>query len=195
MNRFVFAALVCTAAAIAVPAAAQQQQQPAQAYSAATPAPNQFSDPAMNFTAPPGFLKAPFPPHSPTDFEQPTVVAGFYQNPGKPSMKTITIQMESFQGSLSGFEMVTENELRDQGDGVFFKKKQLTTLSNGMPAYWQDITVGSGFSEVKRYQYVWIDGVRGVVLAITGRYGEISEDDAKKALAAASAVAYPVDRY
>lgn len=195
MNRFVIALALCGVTASAVPAAAQQQPQ-AQAYAAATPAPapNQFTDPALTFTAPAGYLKANIPPHDPTQFDdgKATMVAAFAQRDGR---RMISITMESFQGTLAGWEMVTENEIRDQADGVFIKHKDLTTLANGMPAYWQEITVGSGFQTVKRYQYVWIDGVRGVVLSITGRYGDISEDDAKKALANASAVAYPINRY
>ncbi len=189
MNRLVASAVLCGLMAVALPAAAQQPQQ---SYSAGQPgAPNQYVDPGMSFTAPPEYVKAAIPPHDPVDFDQPTVVAAFMGNRGKPDMHVITIQMENFDGPLSGFEMVTENELRDQTDGVFVKKKELTTLSNGMPAYWQDITVGSGFDEQKRYEYVWIDGVRGIVLSITGRYGELTEDDAKKALSQASSVAYP----
>jgi hypothetical protein len=190
MNRFVLAVILCGLAAAAVPAAAQQA--PQQAYTAPSPAPNQFTDPAMSFTAPDGYYKANMPPHDPTDFDQPTVVAAFAN---RDAAHVITIQMESFTGSLSGFEMVTENELRNQTDGIFFKNKQLTTLSNGMPAYWQEVTVGSGFQEAKRFQYVWVDGVRGIVLSITGRFGQITEDEAKKALANASAVAYPRNRY
>ncbi len=190
MNRFVLAAVLCGLAAIAVPAAAQEQ-----AYSTPSSAANQFTDPAMTFTAPDGYVKIPIPQHDPTQFDQPTVVAGFVINAGKSNVRSITITMENFEGPLSGFEMVTENELRNQADGVFFKNKALTALSNGMPAYWQEITVGSGFQEMKRYQYVWIDGVRGVVLAITARYGELGPDEAKKALANASGVAYPRDRY
>lgn len=189
MNRLVCAAVLCGLAAFAAPVGAQEQQ----SYAAPTPAPNAYTDPAMSFTAPDGYVKANMPPHDPTDFEQPTVVAAFAAS--KPPQRVITIQMEDFTGSLSGFEMVTENELRNQSDGVFVKKKEQTTLSNGMPAYWQEITVGSGFQTAKRYEYVWIDGVRGVVLSVTGRYGEITEDDAKKALAQVSAVAYPRDRY
>lgn len=190
MNRFVLAVVLCGLAAAAVPAAAQQP--PQQAYTTPTPAPNQFTDPGMSFTPPEGYYKANIPPHDPTDFDQPTVVAAFAN---KGATHVITIQMETFNGSLSGFEMVTENELRNQVDGVFFKKKELGTLSNGMPAYWQEITIGSGFQEAKRFQYAWVDGVRGIVLSITGRFGEISEDEAKKALAGASSVAYPRDRY
>jgi hypothetical protein len=191
MNRFVLAVVLCGLAVSAVPAAAQQQQA-AEAPAAPTPAPNQFTDPAMSFTPPAGYYKANIPPHDPTDFDQPTVVAAFAS---RGAGRVITIQMETFNGSLSGFEMVTENELRNQVDGVFFKKKELATLSNGMPAYWQEITMGSGFQTAKRFQYAWIDGVRGIVLSITGRYGDITEDDAKKALANASGVAYPRDRY
>lgn len=194
MNRFVLAVVLCGLAAAAVPAAAQEQQQQ-QAYAAPSPAPNEFTDPAMTFTAPPGWVKAQIPPYNPTDFEQPTVVAMFGKRSSGDNARVIQIQMENFTGSLSGFEMVTENEMRNQTDGVFFKKKQLTTLSNGMPAYWQDITVGSGFSTAKRFQYVWVDGVRGVTLSITGRFGDLTEDEAKKALANASGVAYPRDRY
>ncbi|HKU67204.1 MAG TPA: hypothetical protein VJP85_05465 [Candidatus Baltobacteraceae bacterium] len=190
MNRFVLALVLCGPAAAAVPAAAQQA--PQQAYAAPTPAPNQFTDPAMSFIAPAGYYKANIPAHDPTDFDQPTVVAAFAN---RGATRVISIQMETFTGSLSGFEMVTENEMRNATDGVFFKKKEQTTLSNGMPAYWQEITVGSGFQTAKRFQYAWIDGVRGVVLSITGRYGEITEDEAKKALANASAVAYPRNRY
>jgi len=193
MNRFVFAVVLCGLAASAVPAAAQQQPQ-AQAYATPTPAPNQFTDPAMSFTAPEGYFKANIPPHDPTQFDdgKATMVAAFAPRDGR---RMITITMESFQGTLAGWEMVTKNELRDQADGVFIKHKDLTKLANGMPAYWQEITVGSGFQTLKRYQYVWIDGVRGVVLSVTGRLGEISEDDAKKALANASAVAFPINRY
>jgi hypothetical protein len=109
--------------------------------------------------------------------------------------RIITIQMETFDGNLDGFEMVTENELRNQTDSVFVKKKTLTTLSNGMPAYWQDITIGSGFQEAKRYEYAWVDGVRGIVLAMTARYGTVTEDQAKAALSQASGVAFPRRRY
>jgi hypothetical protein len=190
MNRFVFAAVVCGLAVIAAPASAQQQ-----AYTAPSPAPNQFSDPAMSFTPPAGYIKANIPPHDPTQFDQPTIVAAFLGNTKETAGRMITIQMENFDGSLDGFEMVTENDLRNQTDSVFVKQKKLTTLSNGMPAYWQDITVGSGFQEAKRFEYVWIDGVRGITLSITARYGAITEDQAKATLANASGVAYPRNRY
>ena len=190
MKRFVLALVLCGLAAATVPAFAQEQP----AYSPPPMAPNEFADPAMRFTAVDGYLKAPIPVHDPVQFEQPTIVAGFVYHPNKQDMRGISIQMEDFQGSLQGYEMVVENNLRDQIDGVFFKKKQLTALPNGMPAYWQDITIGSGFDTLKRYQYVWIDGVRGVQLSITARLGALSEDQAKAALANVSATAYPVNQ-
>lgn len=196
MNRFMIALVLCGLAVSAVPAGAQQQQQQGdQAYSAPSPAPNQFTDPAMTFTAPEGYVKAPIPPHDPADFEDTTVVAAFLGNTRATAGRAIAISMENFSGTLDGFEMVTENDLRNQADGVFVKNKSLTKLSNGMPAYWQDITVGSGFDTAKRFDYVWIDGVRGVILSMTGHYGQINEDQAKAALANVSAVAFPQNRY
>lgn len=191
MTRFALALVLCGLAALAVPALAQEQQ----TYSPPPMGPNQFADPAMSFTAPAGFLKLQIPPHDPVQFGDPTLVAAFVFHPGKGDMRAISIQMENFQGTLDGYEMVSENELRNKSDSVFFKHKVTTTLSNGMPAYFQNITIGSGFDENKIYRYVWIDGVRGIQLAESARFGELSEDQAKKDLANASATAYPVNRY
>lgn len=187
MKRFVLALVLCGLAAAVIPALAQEQP----AYSPPPMAQNQFTDPAMTFTAAPGYYKVRMPAHDPTQFDQPTVVAGFIYHPGQQDMRSVSIEMEDFQGSLSGYEMVVENDMRDKIDGVFVKKKELTTLSNGMPAYWQDVTIGSGFTTVKLFQYVWTDGVRGIRLAVTGRLGSITEDQAKAALANVSATAYP----
>jgi hypothetical protein len=193
MKRLVLAAVLCGLAATAVPAAAQQQQQ--QAYTAPADAPNVYTDPAMTYTAPDGYVKARIAPHDPANFDNPTVVAAFGGSRKDTAGRVITITMDSFQGSLDGWEQRQENDLRNASDGVFIKNKKLTTLPNGMPAYWEEVTVGSGFSEVKRYEYCWIDRVRGVVLAITAPYGMVTEDEAKKALGNASATAYPVNQY
>jgi hypothetical protein len=147
----------------------------------------------MSFTAPPEFYRVPLPPHDPAQFDQSTVVAAWVANPGKREQLTITITMENHDGSLDGFEMISENEARDNGD-VFFKKHEVAKLTNGMPAYWQEMTMGSGFDTLKRFDYLWADGMRGVLLAITGRYGVLDEPMAKKALANAAGVAYPTNR-
>jgi hypothetical protein len=90
--------------------------------------------------------------------------------------------------------MTVENTMRNQAGDVFIKKTPMK-LSNGMPAIWQEITLGSGFDQVKIFQVVWADGLRGVALSVTGRYGSIDEPEAKRALANVSAVAYPKYRY
>jgi hypothetical protein len=190
MNRI--AAVVFALCAMFAPTALFAQTA-AEPVPEATPA-NGFNDPAMSFVAPSDFHKVPMQQGDPTSFDKPTVVAAFVKNYGKPSLLTITITMENFEGSADGYDQVSENTMRNQADGVFIKK-QPTKLANGMPAYWQEVTIGNGFGEIKRFQYVWADGVRGVQLAVTGRYGEISENDAKKILAEVSAVAFPRGRY
>lgn len=149
----------------------------------------------MAFTAPTEFYRVPMAPHDPARFDQPAVMAAWVTNPGKREQITITITMENHDGSLDGYEMLSENEVRDKVDSVFFKKHELTKLQNGMPAYWQELSIGSGFDTLKRFDYVWIDGTRGITLAITGRYGVLDEPMAKKALATVAAVQYPKDRY
>jgi hypothetical protein len=186
VNRLALAFAIC---ALAAPAPLLAQT-PAPVESP-TPNPYVYSDPAMSFTAPPDFYRIPIAPHDPAQFEQATVVAAWVKNPGKREQLTITITMENTEANLAGFEMTSESEVRDNVDSAFFKKHEETKLSNGMPAYWQELSIGSGFEETKRFQYVWIDGVRGVSLAITGLYGLLDEPMAKKALADSSGVLYP----
>ena len=188
MNRI--AAVAFALCAVFAPAALLAQSAPTPA---ATPS-HTFNDPAMSYTAPSDFIPVPMQAGDPTQFDKPTVVAAFVKNPGKSGMQTVTVTMESFDGNAEGYDQVTENTMRTQADGVFIRKVP-TKLANGMPAYWQDITIGSGFDEIKRFQLVWADGVRGVQLAVTARYGNIGEDEAKKILAEVSAVAYPKYRY
>lgn len=190
MKRLLLALTLCAFVAPGVSSA----QTPAPDASP-TPNPLVYTDPAMTFTAPAGFYRVPMASHSPNQFDQAAVVAAWVKNPGKREQQTITITMENHDGNLEGFEMISENEIRDSVASVFFKKREQTKLSNGMPAFWQELSIGSGFQEAKRYQYVWIDTVRGVSLAITALYGQIDEASAKAALADASAVAYPKYRY
>ncbi len=154
----------------------------------------QYNDPAMSFTPPEGYRAITVPPHDPAQFDDPAVMAAYIRDPGKPDFTQITLRMQNFDGSVDGFEMTSENDLRSQSDDVFIKKTA-AKLSNGMPAYWQEITLGSGFDQLKVFQYIWSDGVRGVELSITGKSGAIDEPAAKRALANVSAVAYPKNRY
>ncbi|HZZ65440.1 MAG TPA: hypothetical protein VFE17_08080 [Candidatus Baltobacteraceae bacterium] len=155
---------------------------------------NQYNDPAMSFTAPPGFHPVAVPSHDPANFDDPAVMAAFVSDPSKPDFSQIVLRMQSFSANAEGFEMTVENDLRNESSDVFIKKSA-TTLSNGMPAYWEEITMGSGFEQQKIFQYVWSDGVRGVTLAITSRNGSLDEPKAKRLLSNVSAVAYPKYRY
>lgn len=179
MNRFVLTLVLCGFAAAAVPAAAQNAPQPQ----------NSYSDPAMSFTAPAGYTGSSRP-YNPQDLGEAATVATFVKDSGKADMRVIQIQLERYDGPLSGYETLAENELRGQTDGVFVTKHP-ATLSNGMPAVWEEVSVGAGFQEMKRWEYLWVDGFRGVVVSITGRYGELSEAQAKADLASASGVRYP----
>ncbi len=179
MNRL--AIYVLAAFALAVPAAVLADA-------------NQYNDPAMSFTAPSDYRAVPVPSHDPAVFQDPAIVAAYIKDPGKQSFSQIMLRMQNFEGNTEGIEMTTETDMRNQGSDVFIKKTA-TKLPNGMPAYWQEVTMGSGFDQMKVYQYVWADGVRGVQLSITSRYGAVDEPTAKRALANVSAVAYPKYRY
>jgi hypothetical protein len=196
VNRLAFVAALFLTCAIAAPPRAFAQFAPATPEATPTPIPlTQYTDPGMAFTAPPEFYRVPVASHDPAHFDQPAVMAAWVANPGKREQLTITITMENHDGNLDGFEMISENEVRDKVDSVFFKKHELTKLQNGMPAYWQELSMGSGFDTLKRFDYVWIDGTRGVLLAITGRYGVLDEPMARKALAIAYGVQYPQNRH
>lgn len=195
MNRTAAAAFALCALLAPAPLLAQTTPAQTEAAAPSAAASHTFSDPAMSYTAPADFYKVPMDaPADPTQFDKPTVVAAFVRNYGRAGMLTVTVTMENFDGNAEGYDQVTENNMRNQADGVFIKKTP-AKLSNGMPAYWQDITIGSGFNEVKRFQYIWADGLRGVQLSVTGRLGSVSDDDAKKILGEVSAVAYPRNRY
>jgi len=195
VNRSAFVFALCVACALVAPVRTSAQFAPATPAASPTPNPFQYTDPAMAFTAPPEYYRVAVPEHDPARFDQQAVMAAWVTNPGKREQITITLTMENHDGNLDGYEMLSENEIRDKVDSVFFKKHEVTKLLNGMPAYWQELSIGSGFDTLKRFDYVWIDGTRGVVLAITGRYGVLDEPMAKKALANVSAVQYPKYRY
>lgn len=154
-----------------------------------------YSDPAMTFTAPAGFVTQPVAAHDPKAFDGPTVVAAFAKDPGTASVSIVTIVMENFSGlNVDGFELLQENVIREQVDGAFIQK-QKTALPNGMPAFWVRVSSGSGFDQTRRWQYEWVDGVRGVTLSITAHYGTLDDNKAKDALKNVSAVLYPLNRF
>ncbi|MFN2450281.1 MAG: hypothetical protein ABR508_10935 [Candidatus Baltobacteraceae bacterium] len=155
---------------------------------------NTYNDPAMSFTPPAGFRRVPIPPHDPRTFEQKSVVAVYVKNPGTQDATAITLTMDNFEGTAAAFAMTSDNDTRSSADGAFIKRSD-AKLSNGMPAVWEEVTVGSGFAQVSSFRYLWADGVRGVTLAETSRYGNVDDRHARADLANVSAVAYPRYRY
>lgn len=162
-----------------------------------SPDPHTYSDLAMNFRAPDNMLllgRKPLPLKALTGQMQ--IVAVWRTQPGKGRDWVITLAMESFPGrpNPAGWDTSYENELREQIDGLFVRGKTPTTLKNGMPAMFLDLSYGEGFNSRKQFAYVWNDGERGVSLSITGGLGDITTGEAKKALAETNAVLYPIDR-
>ncbi|MEO9171143.1 MAG: hypothetical protein ABI282_10070 [Candidatus Baltobacteraceae bacterium] len=156
--------------------------------------PHEYSDPGMHFTAPDNWVLAGarrLPLKDLTDNLQ--IVAGWVLK-SRDVPQSITLSEQIFEGDITGYETRFESDLRGTIDGALVKSSQRTSLTNGMPAYFVDISYGSGFTSRKEYAYIWADGARGVALAITGRVGEIDSTMAKKALSNVSAVRYPFDR-
>lgn len=106
----------------------------------------------------------------------------------------ITLQLEDFRGPTDQWESSFESEMREQVDGIFVRSKDRTTLRNGMPAYFMDMSFGEGFLSSKEYALVWSDGIRGVAITVVGRLGEIDARAVKKALTDVSATLYPRER-
>jgi hypothetical protein len=68
------------------------------------------------------------------------------------------------------------------------------TLSNGMPAYFLEVTSGDGMDTIKEFAILWADGTRGVALSVTARLGDVSADQAKQIFSTAKAVRYPINQ-
>lgn len=161
-------------------------------FTVATPAPppNTYTDPGMSFTAPAGFTQVPIPPHDPLHFDQPTVVAAFVKKSNAATPLVIQVEIQSYSGTLDNFKTLAESEARSNGAN-FVRDVAATTLSNGMPAIYEQYQLGSDLSDPVRYQYIWVDSQRGVELSLTAPALTISKQQAQAILANASAVRYP----
>ncbi|HEV3091287.1 MAG TPA: hypothetical protein VGX91_07590 [Candidatus Cybelea sp.] len=159
------------------------------------PDPHFYTDPAMNYTAPPEAVLAArtyVPLSELNDQLQP--VAMWLLDPGKENMRSIQIQMESYNGSVDEWESEFESQAHNQLDGVLIRNKTAITLQNGMPAYFVEAAYGSGFDSRKEFAIVWADGQRGIVLAESGRLGDASRAEAMRVLTQATAVRYPTNQ-
>ncbi|MBV9278149.1 MAG: hypothetical protein JOZ97_07945 [Candidatus Eremiobacteraeota bacterium] len=141
-----------------------------------------YSDATMRFLPPAGFDKIDVPQVDLSEQEHLAPVAYYVQNRGTEQQLSIAIMVELFNGGLNEFTTVVENDLRGEIPDLFVSRKTLTKLANGMPAYWIKLAYGEGFDSMQQYLYATIDGRRGIVVAISGHLGVITEDTAKAAL-------------
>ncbi len=164
---------------------------------AAAPAPTPTQDPhvytdrAMRVTVPDNYHLLGMRHLDPASITSQQVVALWVTGPSDRRV-TIAIAIEPFPGfDLDAYETQAANDARQGGEDVLVDKKIRTGTANNMPAYWLSIAMGSGFNAMRRYEYIWTDGVRGVTVAISGQLGSLSETDAKAALSNIHATAYP----
>jgi hypothetical protein len=160
-----------------------------------TPDPLVYTDPGMNFTAPPDAVlmgRRELKLGDLTDDLE--IVAQWVLHPGKEDARVIAIAMESYDGPPEQWEAQFESQTHNSQDGSLIRNQTPMGLLNGMPAHFVEVTYGSGFDSRKEYAIVWADGLRGIVLSLTARVGDVSADEAKKLLQNVTAVRYPIDQ-
>jgi hypothetical protein len=160
-----------------------------------TPDPHSYSDPAMNFVAPPDAVLVA---RRDVDLRSLSgdlqVVARWALHPGKEDVRFIELAMESFDGAPNQWEGQFESQMHNMADGVLIKGKTPMTLLNGMPATFVEVTSGNGFDSRKQYAVVWADGMRGIALSVTSRLGDVDAAQARELLRNATATRYPYDQ-
>lgn len=183
------ARFICAIAlfAWALPAMAQVPPPPTPA-----PDPHTYTDPAMNYTAPPDavLMQRQAIPVDQLGSDL-TPVATWIIRPGKEDARTIQLSMEGYVGEPSQWEGQFESQTHGSLEGTLIRHKEPITLLNGMPAWFVEVAYGSGFDARKEYAVVWGDGQRGIVLAFITRMGDASADEAMRALKQVTAVRYP----
>jgi len=156
--------------------------------------PLSFDDPGMHFRAPDGWERVDLGDAAGTD-NAPAAVFALRRD--RADALAIIIKITDFDGSLEGFVNQRRSELRSGGDNVttFLLKQTPLTLDNGMPAFLitSESNVGTG-SQHKTFEYLIIDGKRGIDVRYTGLVGDVDDDVAKRALSSLYVVAYPTRR-
>jgi hypothetical protein len=173
----------------------------AQIVTAPTPAPTAtpdwhvYDDPAMHFRVPDGYFPMMRPQQIDIDKlgEDPTIVMGWVY-PVKDHIRKLAVQQEYFVGDAASFLTQFKTQLRDGFDSPFFKNEQRTTLKNGMPALFVEMTAGQGFDVQKFYFLVWADGQRGVALGIQAQMDDLDAQTARQIMSDVTAVQYPANR-
>lgn len=161
-----------------------------------SPDPHLYSDPGMNFTAPPDALLVGRRYMKPSELsDELQTVAVWVLRPGKEDMRTIQLSMEAFDGAPDQWEGQFESQMHSAGgNGLLIRNKTPISLLNGMPASFVEVTSGSGFTTQKQFAVVWADGQRGIVLAESTRLGDATADEAKRVLHDVTAVRYPISQ-
>ncbi|MBV8489970.1 MAG: hypothetical protein JO199_05505 [Candidatus Eremiobacteraeota bacterium] len=182
-----FALAVLAFVALATAATRAQETVP-------TPTPNPliYNDPAMNFQAPPDAVLLALQPYDPKYLSsdiQPLAAWGINIKQ-RDGAKVIKIEMENFAGDTKSWEGRYESQAREKGD-IMIRGVTPTSLSNGMPAYFMEITSGNGLETIKQFVVCWSDGARGVALSVTARLGDIDAAGSKVIFSTATAVRYP----
>ena len=195
MKTFSLSVLLAVAVVLACASPARVRAQAAPAPSPTQMDPHLYSDLGMDFVAPAGaYLAGRRMVPSTALGEDLQPVAIWAINPGKPEQKVLKIEMEVFSGAPEQWEGQFESQMHSAADGVLIKKKTPMALTNGMPATFVEVTYGSGFDAKKEYAVVFSDGVRGIVISLIGRIGEITQEEALADMKNAKAVRYPLDR-
>ena len=155
-----------------------------------------YDDPGMHFKAPDGFERIDIgvQPEDSGDPDTPKPAAVFIYHRGRSDQRTIVVELHSVAQPLDSFESNLEQDLRKSGDSARVDKKEKTTLANGMPAYFLRVSSGDGLQQMWRYDYVVVDGTRGIDVAYTAHQGEVDAQAAKDALASLYVVVYPQSR-
>lgn len=161
-----------------------------------TPDPHTYTDPAMNFTAPPEALLAARRYVKLSELSDSLeTIAVWVLHPGKEDMRTIQLSMEAFEGPPDQWEAQFESQMHSAGgEGLLIRNKTPMSLLNGMPASFVEVTSGNGFTTQKQFAIVWADGERGVVLSESSRLGDANSDEAKRVLHDVTAVRYPMEQ-
>jgi hypothetical protein len=148
-----------------------------------------YNDPGMHFSPPPGWVRVDLSAAQGSD-NAPVAVYTYHQ--GQSDALSITITIVDSTDSLDVFEGSHEQALRKQSDSEFIYKRKPMQLSNGMPVYFlqsQWSSQSGGF--YARFEYIVIDGQRGITVSYVGSANDTNEKGALAAMSSLYVVAYP----
>ncbi len=162
----------------------------------AVAAENDYDDPGMHYSPPPGWEKISLGPapaagsQSGDDDAPPAAVYAYHR--GQSDQRTILIEIKDFDGTLDDFERQHESDVRKGSDGTFVDKPIRMALANGMPVDLLKVTSGTDAGHFsQRYEYLMIDGTRSIDVSYSGRQGDFDRQAAIDAFSSLYVVAYP----